>query len=69
MRMRKNNVRRIEIMSNLLWLLVPERPLSELCIFAEKAQYGLMSLIKLVEDQKTAAVDTLYYKFHESEDV
>ena len=56
-------------MSNLLWLLVPERPLSELCIFAEKAQYGLMSLIKLVEDQKTAAVDTLYYKFHESEDV
>ena len=69
MRTHENNRKRIEIMEKLLWLLVPERPLSELYNLAGKIQEEMRHLIKVVDDKKTAAVDTLYYKFHESEDV
>ncbi len=51
------------------WLFVPERPVSALYCFAEYLQNKAGDLMKLIEDKKTAAVDALYYEFHEDEDV
>lgn len=56
-------------MDRLLWLLVPERPLSELYVLAGRLQDKAEKLIKYVEDKKTTAVDSLYYEVHEGEDV
>lgn len=52
-----------------LWLFVPERPVNAIYIFAEHLQNKASDLMKLIEDKKTAAVDSLYNEFHEGSDV
>jgi len=69
MTVRENNMKRIETMNKYFWLLLPDRPLNNLYSLAGQLQDKLYKWIEVVEDKKTAAVDALYYEFHESEDV
>lgn len=69
MTVRENKSEKRENIMDKLWLFVPERPVNAIYIFAEHLQNKASDLMKLIEDKKTAAVDSLYNEFHEGSDV
>jgi hypothetical protein len=52
-----------------LWLLFPIGIISKVHCVAGDLQNQAERWLKIIEDKKLAAVDSLYYEWHEHEDV